>query len=270
MKYQVQMILMAQLMVMANNKLVDLHNHILFGMDDGAQSLNDSLYMLNQAINQGITQLVLTPHFNPITDDYESFISKRNRNMSYLREIIEDHNLALNLKVGAEIYFSTELVNRDLSDLCIENTDYLLIELPTHSMPNNLLQHLYTLIQSGYRIVLAHIERYAYLKEESELLVELIKHGVLMQVNGSSFLSKKHKNFIKSAIKNDLIHLVASDAHNNKDRILNTRLALDAIAGDYGEDVARRFNHNAQSVFDNKVPDIMMPTKMKYLFGRFF
>lgn len=257
-------------MVMAKNEFVDLHNHILFGMDDGAQSINDSLYMLNQAITQGISQLVLTPHYNPITDDYDAFISLRNKNMAYLREVIEDERLPLNLKVGAEVYFSTELLNRDLSELCIENTDYLLIELPTHSMPNNLLQHLYTLIQSGYRIVLAHIERYPYLKEDSELLVELIKQGVLMQVNGNSFLSKTHKNFIKSAIKHDLIHLVASDAHNNKDRTLNTRQALDAISKDYGEDVASRFNHNAQCVFENKVPDLMMPTKMKYRFGRFF
>ena len=250
-------------------QMIDLHNHVLFGMDDGAQTLEDSIQMIKSAIDQGIKTLVLTSHFNPITDDYDLFITKRNANFLELQDAVNFYNLDINLLKGAEVYFSSALLTQDLDALCIEGTDYLLIELSTRSMPASLNSQILTLLGRGYKVILAHIERYQYLIDDSQELVSLVENGVLMQVNCKTFLRGKDKHLIKALIKHNLVHLIASDAHNMDSRIMNTGETFEFIDKHFSKLVSKRFMSNAQAVLSNRYPEILMPTKLKTRFGRY-
>ena len=249
--------------------MVDLHNHILFEMDDGAQNLEESMRMIHQGMNQGITKFVVTPHFNPITDDLEVFVEKRNQNVKVLREAVNQQGWDVSIKTGAEVYFSSDLLNMDLEDLRYEDSSYILIELPTTTMPSSLVSQISSIAMMGYQPILAHVERYGYFRDNSDLMVNLIKNGVLMQINGNSFSSKNHKKFIKDCIKHNLIHLVSSDAHNLDTRPMNTGEALRIIEHDYSKDFSHQLIENANRVFEDEDVEVLMPSPIRKVFGLF-
>lgn len=111
---------------------IDLHTHVLFGMDDGAQTLEDSIQLLYAQKEQGVDTVVCTPHYNPITQDLNEFITIRDRNFKILKEAVQAEQIDIQLLKGSEIYYSIDLIEMDLKDLVIENTDYLLIEFSTN------------------------------------------------------------------------------------------------------------------------------------------
>lgn len=249
--------------------MVDLHNHILFEMDDGAQNLEESMRMIHQGMSQGITKFVVTPHFNPITDDLEAFVEKRNQNVKVLKEAVKHQGWNVSIKTGAEVYFSSDLLNMDLEDLRYEDSSYILIELPTTTMPSSLVSQISSIVMMGYQPILAHVERYGYFRENSDLMVNLIKNGVLMQINGNSFASKNHKKFLKDCIKHNLIHLISSDAHNLDTRPMNTGEALRIVERDYSKDFSQQLIKNSERVFENEDVEVLMPSPIKKVFGLF-
>ncbi len=249
--------------------MTDLHSHILFGMDDGARNIDESIRMLKAQIAQGVTQVVLTPHFSPLQDKLSEFLEKRDANYKLLKEAVKEENLDIELKIGAEILFSIELLNMDLSDLVIEGTNFLLLEFSTRSHIHNLKNSIIDLTNNGYDIIFAHIERYSFLRDNLELMQYFIESGVLYQVNGSSFLRSADKNFLKACIKHNYIHLVASDAHSLSTRKPNLEKAYAAISSSYGDEAVDYFIENANSAFDDQQPNIKNPTKMRNILGRY-
>lgn len=200
------------------SKMTDIHTHILFGMDDGAKDIDASLEMLKEQVNQGITQIVLTPHFLPFKDDLDSFIEKRNKHFEILKRAVVEQGLEVELKIGAEIMFSHDILSMDLSDLTIEDTNYLLIEFPTKSHIDHVESAMNQLMNNGYDLIFAHIERYSFLKEDLTLMKRLVESGILFQVNGSSIENINENSFVEACLNKNYIHLIASDAHNNDTR----------------------------------------------------
>lgn len=244
--------------------MVDLHNHIAFGMDDGSSDLAESRAMIQEALNQGIDTIVLTPHFNSSKNDLEAFLSKRHEVASILR----DENL-ITIKTGAEVYLTSSLFDLDIGRLAFEESDYILVELSTQIMPVSLENQLRSIMDYGLIPILAHIERYPYLLDNAPLMIELITLGVLFQVNTSSFLDSSLKSLMKACVKHNLIHLVSSDAHNMGRRPMNTGIVMEVIEQDYGRDFAMYLKDNAQKVINNEIVNVYQPGSLKKLFGKY-
>lgn len=187
--------------------MVDMHTHILYGVDDGSDSKEISNYLLNQAKENGIDKIVLTPHQNEELKRSDELIERFNS----FKEDFKDFNIDFYL--GSEIYYYQGMIN-DLDNkelLTMNNSKYVLVEFSTR-METDIASIIYDLKVRGYNPIVAHIERYHYL--ELEDYDEIKKSGALIQVNSKSFLNKAYKKQLKYLLKNKLIDFISSDCHN--------------------------------------------------------
>lgn len=187
--------------------MVDMHTHILYGVDDGSDSKEISNYLLNQAKENGIDKIVLTPHQNEELKRSDELIERFNS----FKEEFKDFNIDFYL--GSEIYYYQGMIN-DLDNkelLTMNNSKYVLVEFSTR-METDIASIIYDLKVRGYNPIVAHIERYHYLKLED--YDEIKKSGALIQVNSKSFLNKAYKKQLKYLLKNKLIDFISSDCHN--------------------------------------------------------
>lgn len=251
-------------------KVIDLHNHLLFGMDDGADTVETSLSLFNIQKEMGVNKVVVTPHYEPSNDDLESFVDKRKLHAKMLQQALKLENVDVEVKLGAEILYSVDMFDLDLEKLVIEGTDYLLIEFPTQGYISDLKRAMAQLLDQGYLPVFAHIERYGFLRSDLALMKDLVDMGVLFQVNAKTFLDASQKGFIKACIKHNLIHLVASDAHSITKRPPNLKKAYDQIEKDYGLKTVNYFKENAQCVYKNEIPDVKEPSVIRTFLGKYY
>lgn len=242
--------------------MLDLHNHLLYGIDDGAKDLNESLALFNIYQRDGINQVVMTPHFS-VEDDLSLFLELRNNNYSILKKALKEAKLDVEVKIGAEILFSIDIMNMPLQDLVIEGTNYLLLEFPTRSYISNLKERIMELQSMGYDIIFAHIERYGFLRDDLKLMKELVDMGVIFQINASSFIDEPKDKFVRACVKHNLVHLVASDAHGLDKRKPNLKEAYKAIESNYGSETVNYFKDNAESIFNNELVDRKEATNIK-------
>lgn len=211
--------------------LSDIHTHILPGIDDGAATVEESVKMLLMEAEQGVTDVVLTPHFSLSGESIEAFLEKRNESFKLLTDKIEENeNLKnISLHLGAEVKYDPNLVYSDIFKLCIGNTSYLLLELDK-SYPFNLEQTLDWMLTKGVTPILAHIERYGYLVTNQKLLEELLEAGVVFQCNASSVLKRRHARIIKKLMKKGFVHVLASDAHGTEERPPILKKGIESVA----------------------------------------
>lgn len=200
--------------------MIDVHNHLLFGIDDGSKSLEDSVLIIRKLSEIGITDIILTPHF--ITDS--SYVSSRENNlilMEKLKNALDENNINVNLYLGNEIYIDREIekliYEKKISKL--NNTNYLLIELPMSGEWEGYQDVFMDLINDGYNVVLAHPERYNSFQADFDKIYELEEIGVLFQCNIGSVIGnygRAAKKIIKRMLKEDLIYMFGTDIHRDK------------------------------------------------------
>jgi protein-tyrosine phosphatase len=189
--------------------MIDIHNHSLFGVDDGAKDLNMSLAMLKQAIAVGIKKIYLTPHVNGSAQRADR--ATHIKHFEVLKNAAK--NLPVELELWAEIYIGQALPKIKWEDYVVHK-NYLLVEFSS-AIESPIVDLCYNLTKKGFKLVLAHVERYGYLSVDD--LYELKDIGVTLQVNASSVLRKGHWFHGLRATKYkklELIDLIASDAHN--------------------------------------------------------
>lgn len=172
--------------------LVDLHCHLLPGIDDGAKDIGMTLALLRQELADGAAGLVFTPHFYYERTTLEEFAAKRKAALRQTAEAVRREGLPLAAKAGAEVYYTPVLPTLDLSQLCFAGTRYLLIELPTTFHPSGIEDTLYAVQQQGYTPILAHVERYPYVTEDPTLLYRWVAAGALAQVNAAGLIRGGH------------------------------------------------------------------------------
>ena len=205
--------------------MFDIHTHILYGVDDGSNSIETSRYLLNQAKENGITKILLTPHQNEEL--------KRSTDLKYRFEVFKNEfkNFDIEYYLGSEIYYYPKMID-DLDNnilLTLNNTKYILVEFSTR-METNISSIVYDLVIRGYKPIIAHIERYHYL--ELEDYKEIKSNGALIQINSKSFMNKVNKKKLKYLLKNDLVDFISSDCHNES-RDLDFTLAKKIISKKY-------------------------------------
>ena len=199
----------------------DLHSHLLPGIDDGCKEIGESRTLLKAAQEQGITDLVLTPHYMENTK-YNANNEEKNKRFEELKEEAKKAGIEINLYLGNEVYmtenFQDLLKQQEITT--INNSKYLLIEFPLGNMLYNSKEILYDLVVSGYVPILAHPERYRIFQRHPDHIDEYLRMGVLLQGNYKSLYGKYGKDAKKTLIyflKNNKITFLASDCHHDKD-----------------------------------------------------
>ena len=194
--------------------MFDIHTHILPYIDDGSSSLEESIEMIEDSINQGIKDIILTPHF----DIYQE---KCNHNIDYFEEFqnfkkeVEKRNIEVNLYLGNEIYYTPKVYKylKEKKIFPLGNTNKVLIEFSFTNEIKNIEDIIYEFKIEGYEVIIAHVERYNY--ANYKLIKSWKEKGALIQVNASSFYeTQKQKRLAKKLLKNNLIDYIASDTHS--------------------------------------------------------
>ena len=237
--------------------MVDLHTHILPNIDDGAQSVEESLLLIQSLLNQSISKVVCTPHFNPTQLSLEDFVKRRDQSMSLLKEA------NITLIPGSETILHEYLFHYpDLNGLCIGNTRYLLTELP-YCKWNDKTYELLERFISYYNIcpLIAHIERYTSVKKSSKSIKRLIDLGCVIQVNSSSITEENNLGLIVRYMKQGFIDVIASDCHNMTVRPPTLDQAFSIIGRKFGLEYCELLKRNAQSIVDG----VMLREKENYI-----
>lgn len=197
--------------------MIDMHNHILYGIDDGCKTIEESIETIKNMKKIGFNTIVLTPHY--IEDS--SFKANNNlklQRLEILKEELLKNNIDVNLFLGNEIFINESIneliINKEIRS--INNTRYILIELPFNNQILNLDDYLYELKLKGYKIIIAHPERYTYFKDNYEEARKLYDSGVLFQVNYGSIIGQYGSSslkLVKKLLKDDMVDFISTDIH---------------------------------------------------------
>jgi protein-tyrosine phosphatase len=201
--------------------LIDLHNHILPGVDDGARDLAESLEIAHVARNDGITTIVATPHRNSWS--YDADLVDAQRRLAEVQQACLQDGCGVELKLGGEAYVAPDLASQVQNGLAfpINRSRYLLVEWPFDQYPAYSDQVIFELRVRGIVPIMAHAERYRVVQRDIYHLVPLIEHGVIVQVNAGSLLGDLGPGIQKVAealLTEDLAHVLATDSHSPRHR----------------------------------------------------
>jgi protein-tyrosine phosphatase len=214
--------------------MIDLHSHILRGLDDGAGSLEDSLEIARAAVADGTTVIAGTPH---VRDDWPTDAGAMEQRVAELAEALAQAGIPLEVRPGGEIALDW------LSRLPIEelqrfglggNPRYLLVETPYYGWPLALSRSLFSLRAAGITPVLAHPERNAEVHSDPKRLVPLVEDGVLVQVTAASLdgrIGKRTQQTARRLVQGGLAHVIGSDAHHASVREVGMASAAKAVGG---------------------------------------
>ncbi len=234
---------------------IDFHTHILPDMDDGARNIEESLSMLSCAQYCGAEMVVFTPHVSS-TADFHEFIKKRKMRADSLKRAIKKEWFPCpEILLGAEVALDGSLAERDdVSALCIEGTDLLLLELPYTSWNSWYNNEIYNLMQKhNVTPVMAHIERYLKSPKDIEKLSTLVSFGVKFQINAGSFMSFRGRRIIRALAAEGLISALGSDCHNMSRRSPDITKAMRAFKRKFGDEfVDYLYNKTTELLESNK------------------
>jgi protein-tyrosine phosphatase len=195
----------------------DLHSHLLPGIDDGVQSLEESIEVIKGFKNLGYKKLITTPHImhDFYRNDADIILSK----LKEVREALRSANIDIELEAAAEYYLDEhfhEMIN-SASRLLTFGDKYILFELSFIAKPLTVKEAIFNLQTKGYKPVLAHAERYLYFRESFNELQDLYDNGVLLQINLlslSGYYSKSAKKMANQLLKQKMVSFIGSDCHN--------------------------------------------------------
>lgn len=234
--------------------MIDLHCHILPGIDDGAEDLEASIKMAEKAISQGITHILCTPHHN--NGKYINSKSSIIDQVAKLQEELDKRNLPLTLFEGQEVRITGNLIDEIKNDNIlftdIDDT-YILIEFPTLDVPAYTETLFYDLISLKKTPIIVHPERNAKFREDPELLIPFLEMGCLSQLTAPSYVGVFGKSIQKTAklmVENNLVQMVASDAHGVHKRNFYLNEAYKQLSKDFGHKKIELYQSNAKKIIN--------------------
>ncbi|WP_302952127.1 tyrosine-protein phosphatase [Holdemania filiformis] len=191
--------------------MIDIHSHLIPEVDDGSQSLEESLSLLKQAEQDGITELITTPHFMKNGE----FRIKASELVQRLSELKQAYTGSIKLHLGNELYIHPDLPEllEKGEVLTLAESDYILVEFPFQNYKDEYDEILYEL-SLKYRIVIAHPERYSYVQEDPNFCLRWLNEGYYLQANQNSLFKKETNKTLIPMIENGFVSFMASDAHN--------------------------------------------------------
>jgi len=246
--------------------MIDIHSHILPGVDDGAKSEVDSIEMAKEAVRQGITAIIATPHHR--NGKYDNTREEILTNVDILNALFEKEDIPLTVLPGQETRLNGDMIEEIKNGILqpLNDTKYLFVEFPSANVPRYAKQMLFDIQVAGLTPIIVHPERNQELLEHPSRLYEFIQNGALTQVTAASIVGKFGKNiqkFSHQLIEANLTHFIASDAHNIKSRAFFFEAAFAEVKKKYGSDYFHLFMENSQLLVDNYNINRLEPEKVK-------
>jgi protein-tyrosine phosphatase len=236
--------------------MIDIHHHLLPGLDDGSKTMENSVAMAKLAVADGITHVVCTPHANG------KYAYDRETNEALLAELrlqLAQQNVPLKLGLGCDFHLSYDNIEDaklHTARYTINGLGYLLVELPDYGLPRGLSEVFYELQLAGLTPILTHPERNPTLQNDLKRLESWLRAGVLIQVTGDSVrgsMGKPAEKMAHQLLANRWVHFLASDAHNVTSRPPRLSEARAIVTRKYGTEYAEFLCvTNPQAAFDGK------------------
>jgi len=208
--------------------MIDIHCHILPEVDDGSQSLEHSLIMLQKQRNDGVTAVILTPHVQSRVQT--ATLEEHQEKFKVLKQKTKERGIDIDLYLGAEVFYRGHL-DPDYQTMAMNGTKYVLLEFPP-ALPTPIEEVVYDLSRRGFIPIVAHVERYEYLSLEDYHGIK--QSGELLQMNATAAMNQDHKvrkGIVPKLLKNELIDFIATDSHNIMTRVPNLKQAYDFLKG---------------------------------------
>ena len=245
--------------------MIDIHSHILPGLDDGSASLEDSVAMLRTAAAAGTTDIVATPHANP---EYRFDPLTVERKISELQAAAGD---APRIHYGCDFHLTPENIEgalRDREKYTINHKGYLLVEFSDFLIPKTTDEIFARLVRARMRPVITHPERNQILRKRLADMEAWVAEGVLLQVTAASFLGRFGRDARRTSeelLSRGLVHFVASDAHDLHYRTTALDEAFHHVSRKFGEEAARRvFEENPRAALHGvPIPAVPLPIRRR-------
>ena len=233
--------------------MIDMHSHVLFGVDDGAKDVQVSLEMLRDSFSQGVRLCAATPHcIIHEQKDLEKFIQDRDEAYIKLKKAIKEYGGEYpELILGGEVYLDNDLNKYDgLERVCYTGTDYLLLEFPMDKVNPLWAEWIYELNRKGIKILVAHVDRYP---QWEKMMADFKGLEVKYQVNASRFLKFSDRRLLKALLEQGKRYVISSDMHNTKTRKQNMGEGYKKAEKKLGKTIADDFfEKNAERLLNLK------------------
>lgn len=247
--------------------MIDFHTHILPNLDDGAKSIEETFNLIKEAKEAGFNGINLTPHY--IEEYYETNVAEREVWLKAISDNLSIKNINIDLYLSSEIYVADNIIDllEEGKASTINNTSYVLFELPLNNEPLNLYDIVYNLISNKLVPILAHPERYSFVQKEPELVYDLIQKGVLIQSNYGSIIGQygtKAQIIARKLLENNMVHFLGTDVHRQNTIYKKIPMILQEIESIIGKDKLEELTTiNPEFALSNKKIDIDNPRMFK-------
>ncbi len=247
--------------------MIDVHSHILYGIDDGSKTLEDSIKILKSAYKAGVRTIFLTPHYI----EESKYMCPNSKKREILKELQSQFEGKINLLLGNEIYINNKIDEYIKADeiSSLGDSKYLLIELPIYNEYPGLDTYLFKLRDMGYKIIIAHPERYNYFREDFNKILDMCRQGIYFQGNYMSLYDtygKNTKNLFVKILKHRCYSFMASDIHRSEQKYYKkVKDAKRRVASLTDRKYAARiFTQNAAKIMTDEKIEIDFKEKLSF------
>ena len=252
--------------------MIDVHCHLVYDVDDGSKNKEETIIMLEEAKRAGLSDIILTPHY--MQNYYMEPSTKIKEKIDTFYE--DAQKIGINLYQGNEIYATRDIVDliKDNEAMSLNKSRYVLFELPMQDIPINLDEIIYLLLENKYIPVIAHPERYKYVQENPNMLIEYIEKGVLFQSNFGSIIGvygNSIKDTVKKLLTHNMIHFLGTDNHRPNTIYSAMPEIITNLNKLIGEDKQEELTTiNPMCILENKEIDIDTPEAIKKSLFKFW
>jgi len=231
--------------------VVDFHTHILPGIDDGSKNVQESIAMLESEAEQGITQVIATPHFYANYDHPKRFLERRKKAEELLLQEVQKYPELPKINVGSEVFYFRGISEfEELESFKISGSRCIMVEMPITTWSKNMYKELEAIKQKhDLTPIIAHVDRYIGVFKNHEILDYLSELPVLVQANANFFTNRLTSGIAIRYLKNDQIHLLGSDCHNMTSRLPNLGEVIPKIEKKLGTEKIKQMNLLEQKIF---------------------
>lgn len=250
--------------------MIDFHSHIIPEIDDGSRSIEETMLLLEEAKKAGFKKIISTSHY--VQDQFEFDEPSREMFFNLIKNGASNLGIDIEIYLGSEIFASYDIVEliREHKASTINGSKYVLFELPMQNEMPNLKNIVYNLLGNGYIPIIAHPERYEYVKENPNWLIEYIELGVMFQANYGSLIGiygKQAQITVKKLLKNNMIHFLGSDVHRARTIYAKMPEILEELEKTIDADTIEELTTiNPSLVLENQPIHTKMPNKIKKSF----
>ena len=221
--------------------MIDLHCHMLHGIDDGAADLSVSLEMARASVADGVLVLACTPHILPGL--YHNTGPQIRQAVAALQEALDQEGIPLRLVTGADVHMVPDFIAGLKAGrlLSLADTRYVLVEPPHHVAPLRLEDFFFSILVAGYVPILTHPERLSWIEAQYPAIQRLVRGGALMQITAGSLTGAFGRNaqyWAQRMLDEGLVHILATDAHDTKRRLPNLSVGRELAAKRIGAERA--------------------------------